>query len=260
MDICKYTLKEIIEKDVAIIGYYGAPSKQELIKASRKFPLAPFFDLDLFFDAPQSDLLPESYCHIVRNCIDNALAVAHQLLCIVASTGDENCNAGRYIAHLLQTHLEAPVFFTRNNRGGNPLQPLLCEARGPLSERLSRVMETIITPLAEQERNKAFLSKCEPTAGFWGTPPHPKSILDLFPPTTHIFGWTRCVEQNTPADLTLEMTVPENIPIVFFAQSGCPKTLLAKELARKHNGLFISTDDGLSAAQFDAIKLFLKDA
>ena len=260
MDICKYTLQEIIEKDVPVIGYYGAPSKQELIKASRKFPLAPFFDLDIYYDAPMTDLLPDSYCHIIRNCIDNAMAASQQLLCVVASTGEERCDAGRYAARLLTEHLAVPVFTTKNNRGGNTLQPLLCESRGPLKARMARIMESIVNPLSEQERNKAFLSKCTPTAGYWGTPPHPAAILDLFPETTHILGWPRCVEQNVPADIALEMTVPENLPIVYFAQSGCPKSLLAKELARKTNGLFISTHDEFSEDLHDQIKAFLKNA
>lgn len=258
MELCKSSLQEIIAKDTPVIGFYGAPPQEELKAAARKYPLAPFWDLDVFFDAPQSKLLPDAYCHIIRNCIDNAMAAKDQLLCIVAATGEEKCDAGRYAAKLLEQQLDVPVFSTTNLQGGTPTQPLLCEVKGPLKKRVVRIMETIIEPLSEQERNNAFISRCEPTIGFWGTPPHPIELLDLFPPTTHVFGWTRCVEQNSPADLELEMNVPPNLPTVFFAQGFCAKALLARDLAKQTGGMFVDTHDTLGAATMAKIEAFIR--
>ncbi|MBN2339973.1 MAG: hypothetical protein JXX29_09180 [Deltaproteobacteria bacterium] len=258
MEICRNSLAEIIEKDIRVIGFYGAPPREALEAAARQFPLAQFFDLDIFFDAPQNKLLPDAYCHIIRNCVDNALAAKHQLLCVVAATGEEKCDAGRYAARLLSAHLDGPVISTTNTKGGTPAQPLLCEAKGSLKQRAVRIMESIIEPLSEQERSNAFISRCEPTVGFWGTPPHPIEVLDLFPPTTHIFGWTRCVEQNTPADLNLEMTVNESLPTVYFAQGFCAKALLARDLAQKTGGMFVDTHDTLGAATMAKIEAFIR--
>ena len=78
------------------------------------------------------------------------------------------------------------------------------------------------------------LSSCTPTAGFWGVPPRDFSILTLFPDTTHIYGWTRCMENKTPANLDLESHFNPDIPTVFFAQSFCAKTALAHHLANLH--------------------------
>ena len=65
----------------------------------------------------------------------------------------------------------------------------------------------------------------------------------FFPNTTQVYGWIRCVEAKTPADLELEMYVDENVPTVFYAQAFCAKSQLAKYLADKYNGLYIDIDD-----------------
>ena len=59
-------------------------------------------------------------------------------------------------------------------------------------------------------------------------------ILKLFPNTTQVYGWIRCVEAGTPADLDLEMYVDENVPTVFYSQAFCSKSSLAKYLADKY--------------------------
>ncbi|MBN2530374.1 MAG: hypothetical protein JXR76_28555 [Deltaproteobacteria bacterium] len=257
MELCKYTLQQVIEKDVAVIGFYGAPSTEDLVAASKKFPLAPFWDLDRNFGVPQSGLVADDCCHVIRNCVNNAMALSNQLLCVIAA-GRERCDASEYVRYTLSANLHVPVIPVAKQVPGAPEQPLLCESRGPLKDRVARIMEAIVSPLSEQERNKAFISNCVATAGFWGTPPHLMSMLDLFPQTTHIFGWTRCVEQNAQGDMALEMTVPENLPTVFFAQKGCPKAVLAKELARKHNGLYVSSHAVITSDQMNKIKAFFK--
>ncbi|MEK7399935.1 MAG: hypothetical protein AAB116_23575, partial [Candidatus Poribacteria bacterium] len=58
----------------------------------------------------------------------------------------------------------------------------------------------------------------------------------------HIYGWARCMENKAPDNMDIEMLVDEGIPIIFFAQSFCQKTVLAKYLASKYNGLFVDVD------------------
>ena len=94
--------------------------------------------------------------------------------------------------------------------------------------------------------------------GFWGVPPNDLEILRLFPDTTHVYGWTRCVEAGTPADIDLEMFVDENIPTVFYAQAFCAKSQLAKYLADKYNGLYIDIDDYSSNSIKAKVEAFLK--
>ena len=83
-------------------------------------------------------------------------------------------------------------------------------------------------------------------------------ILKLFPDSTHVYGWTRCVEAGAPADLDLEMYVDENVPTVFYAQAFCAKSQLAKYLADKYNGLYIDIDDYASNSIRAKIEAFLR--
>jgi hypothetical protein len=252
------SLQQIIQEQQPVIGFWGAPSRQSLEQASLKNPGLPFFDLDVFYNAPFSKTVPDAYCHIIRNCIDNAIALGPLLKHIVAATGEEKCDAARYAAKLLLNLSDATIDFTTNHEKTTTVQPLLCMSKGPLKKRIIRIMESIVTPLTEQEKNVAFMTQCTPTHGFWGTPPHPIEMLDLFPETTHIFGWTRCVEQKAPADLNLEMFVTPGLPTIFFAQGFCAKAMLAKKLAEKFNGMYVDVHDSLNAATMAKIEAFIR--
>jgi hypothetical protein len=100
---------------------------------------------------------------------------------------------------------------------------------------------------------------CTPTAGFWGVPPRDFSLLDLFPDTTHIYGWTRCMENKTPADHELELVYNPDVPTVFYAQSFCAKTALARHLALKHpHGLYLDSDVTAGGSAKAKIQAFLE--
>jgi hypothetical protein len=119
-------------------------------------------------------------------------------------------------------------------------------------------MRAIVQPMDDTEMAAAGAARGEPTHGFWGTPPHPIELLDLFPETTHLFGWTRCVEQGRPADLELEMAVPSDLPIIFFSQGFCPKASLARHLAEKYRGMHVDVHDALNAATRAKIEAFIR--
>ncbi len=252
------TLSEIIVSNSRVIGFWGAPPGRDLEEASRRFDGATFFDLDVFYDAKKSGAVPDAFCHIIRNCVDNAIALGDRLHCVVAATGPEKCDAGRFAARLVEEITGVEVVVTVNEGRKDPGAPLLCESRGSLKKRIIRTMEAIIEPLTSDEQRRAMADRCEPTHGFWGTPPHPIEVLDLFPETTHVFGWTRCVEQGRPADLDLETTVPDGLPIVFFSQGFCAKSMLAKQLAHKHRGMHVDVHDTLSAATMAKIEAFIR--
>ncbi len=257
MFLCRLKPAEIISSRQKVIGFWGAPPAHALEQAAERFPGAGFLDLDVFFGAPVSGVLPDAYCHIIRNCIDNALWLGDRLVAVVAACGEEKCDAGRYAAALLAAR-GIEVIATVNPNRQRTAQPLLCEAKGPLKKRAIRIMESIVEPLSDRERNAAFMTRCTPTVGFWGTPPHPIEVLELFPDTTHIFGWTRCVEMGVPADLELERQVPGDLPIVFFSQGFCAKAMIARELAKQYSGMYVDVHDQMHAATMAKIEAFIR--
>ncbi len=251
-------INDVIKSGRQVIGFWGAPPLDAFLQASIKYPGLPFFDLDVYYEAPATKKLPDAYCHIMRNCVDNAMALKEQMLSLIAATGEEKCDAGRYAAYLLKEEGIKDVVFTVNHNTIQIARPFLCEAEGPLKARAIRIMESIVEPLSQKEIKKAKDARCIPVAGFWGTPPHPIEVLDLFPDKTHIFGWTKCVETGTPALFKLEKEVPDNLPIVFFSQGFCAKAMIAKELATKYRGMYVDTHDSLNAATMAKIEAFIR--
>ena len=252
------TVGEIRAIGRPLVGFYGAPPREILLDAARRHD-GLLVDLDVDYRAPAAKIVPDAYCHIIRNCVDNALALGEALVCVVAATGKEKCDAGRFAAWLIESRLSrSEVLFTENPVPGPRRPPLLCESRSPLKNRAIRIMRAIVEDLTPDEQAAARAARCEATHGFWGTPPHPIEVLDLFPETTHLFGWTRCVEEGRPADLELEMAVPENLPIVFFSQGFCQKAALARHLSEKHNGIHIDVHDTLNAAIVAKVEAFIR--
>ena len=251
------TIPEILDDPKPVVGFFGAPPRAMLLEEVEKRN-ARLVDLDIDYKAPTVNLVPKSYCHILRNCVDNAAALGPRLVSVVAAVGKEKCDGGRFTAWILQEKLHVPVLFTECTEMGPARPPHLCEAAGPLKKRVIRIMRSIVEPLTAIEETAASERRCTPTHGFWGTPPHPIEVLDLFPETTHVFGWTRCVEQGRPADLALEMRVPEGLPIVFFSQGFCQKAALAKHLAESRGGIHVDVHDTMNAAVTAKIEAFIR--
>jgi hypothetical protein len=251
-------LDVLLARGERVLGFWGVPPRAALEAAAARFPGLGFYDLDVHRGAPAAKAVPDAYCHIIRNCVDNALALGGRLACLVAATGPEKCDAGRLAARLVAEATGAKVVETVNPGAAVLGEPLLCEARGPLKARVVRLVETPIEPLTSAERASAREARCEPTCGFWGTPPHPIELLELFPDTAHVFGWTRCVELGRPADLDLEAEVPADLPVVFFSQGFCAKSMLARRLAKRHRGLHVDVHDALGAAAMAKIEAFIR--
>ena len=219
-------------------GIVGVPplSVMELL-ATPEFEI---FDLD----EPQgkidietaSPFLPRVYCGILRTVISNSLAIQPDIIYI--DTGSGKCDCAVHTATVLEDILpNCRIERTRNNDSadfGNPL----CRTRMNLADKMAAITASVQNPLPYKA-----LQACNPTAGFWGVPPRDFSLLKFFPDTTHIYGWTRCMENKTPDNLNLEMHFNPDVPTVFFAQSFCAKTALARHLASKHPyGLFLDCD------------------
>jgi len=173
-----------------------------------------------------AEFLPRVYCAILRTVVLNAMHL--DLDRIYIDVGPGKCDCALHVATILEDMLQIPVIRTVNlddTSFGTPL----CRTRMPLFDKFVAITGRVVSPAPPPQP-----PPCSPTAGFWGVPPRDFSILTLFPDTTHIYGWTRCMENKTPADLDLEMHINEAIPTVFFAQSFCAKTALAHHLARQH--------------------------
>lgn len=258
MKLCRHPLSTVVAEGIEVLGFYGFPPRTTLAAVSAAHPGLAWFDLDVYHEARFARVVPQAYCHIIRNCIDNALALGPCLKTVVTAIGAEKCDAGRFASRLLAELLSCPVVETTNEQNTTRTTPLLCEARGPLRQRVVRIMDSIVEPLGAEECTAAEQAQVQATCGFWGTPPHPIEVLDLFPETTAIYGWTRCVELARPADLDLELYVPADLPIVFFSQGFCHKALIARTLAERHRGMHVDVHDTLGAATTAKIEAFIR--
>jgi hypothetical protein len=170
--------------------------------------------------------VPRVYCAILRTVVLNCLHLP--LDRVVIDVGPGKCDCALHVAEVLTDMLSIPVIRTRNQDTqafGNPL----CTARLPLLEKFSRITRGVQSPAPYTP-----IEPCRPSCGFWGVPPRDFSLLSAFPDTAHVFGWTRCMENKTPADLEMEKFFDPALPTIFFSQSFCAKAALAKHLAGKH--------------------------
>lgn len=197
-------------------------------------------------------MLPRVYCAILRTVVLNAMHL--KLDAIIIDVGPGKCDGALHVATVLEDGLDIPVIRTRN-LDQEPFGHPLCRTEMNMTEKLLAITERVKSPLVMA--NPPPL--CQPTAGFWGVPPRDFSIFSLFPDTTHVYGWTRCMENKTPADAGLEAHVNKEIPTVFFAQSFCAKTALARLLARKHpRALYLDIDVNPGSSAKAKIQAFLE--
>ncbi len=220
------------------VGIVGIPPLS--IMKELASPGIEIFDLD----EPQgkvdietaSPFLPRVYCGILRTVIANSITIRPERIYI--DTGAGKCDCAVHTATVLADSLpETEIIRTKNGDKENFGTPL-CRTEGNLLQRMTKITASVQSVKAYQDQ-----AACKATVGFWGVPPRDFSFLNLFPDTTHIYGWARCMENKTPDYLDLEMHYNPDIPTVFFAQSFCAKTALARHLAAKHpHGLYLDCD------------------
>ncbi len=234
-----------------IIAFWGYPNPQLISKIKQQYPSLQWLDLDIDYGNPRSDVLPDAYCKIIKNIFDNALYLKDRLELILAPIGKDKCDSGWFAAQLLKDKgfkVIESVFENIDNK--RPLN--ISTSKLPLKQKINLITKNIV-----EEKEYKF-EQCKAEFGFWGVPPNDLDILDMFPDTTHVYGWTRCVEANAPADINLEMFVDKDVPTVFYAQAFCSKCQLAKYLADKYNGLYIDIDDFATNSVRAKIEAFLR--
>lgn len=234
-----------------IIAFWGYPHPQLISDVKNQYPNATWVDLDIDFGYTNTNILPDAYCKIIKNIFNNAMHLKNQIQVILAPTGKDKCDSGWFAAQILKEkgfNVIESIFET--NEYKSPIN--ISTSTLPLKEKFNLITKNIV------EDKKYNLEQCKPLFGFWGVPPNDLNILDLFPPQTHVYGWTRCVEAKTPADINLEMYVEPDVPTVFYAQAFCSKCQLAKYLADKYNGLYIDIDDFATNSVHAKIEAFLR--
>ena len=231
------------------IGFWGYPDPTVTEEIKKEFPNAEWIDLDIDFGYDDKKILPESYCKIIKNIVNNSLTIKPTK--IIAPIGKDKCDSGWFAAQVLRD-LGLNVIETKYEQTTDKKELIISKSNLPLYDKVNTIMNNIINPI------KYNLPEVKPKFGFWGVPPNDLEILRLFPDETHVYGWTRCVEAGTPADIELEMYVDEDVPTVFYAQAFCSKAQLAKYLADKYNGLYIDIDDYANNSIQAKIEAFLR--
>lgn len=236
------------------IGFWGVPNPHIIKDLQLQYPKSEWLDLDIDFGHPETNILPDAYCKIIKNIINNSIALRQELSTIVAPIGKDKCDSGWFAAKVLKD-LGFDVIESIFEDISTRREPLISTSNLPLFDKVNMIMNNIIST---QRPTMEELKPCKPEFGFWGVPPNDLEILKLFPDNTHVYGWTRCAEMGVPADIDLEMYVEDEVPTVFYSQAFCSKCQLAKYLADKHNGLYIDIDDVASNSVKAKIEAFLR--
>ena len=237
-------------QDNNIIGFWGYPNPELVKQIKEQYPNSQWVDLDIDFGNPDKEILPKSYCKIIKNIVNNAIAL--KPIKILAPIGKDKCDSGWFVSKvLIDMGFDCLTSIYEVLESRKKIK--VCTSNLPLIEKFDTIMNNVIDGIPDKEYPQV---KAE--FGFWGVPPNDYEILKLFPNTTHIYGWTRCTEAGVPADIDLEMFVEPDVPTVFYAQAFCAKTQLAKYLADKYNGLYIDVDDYINNSIKAKIEAFLR--
>jgi len=196
--------------------------------------------------------LPEVYCAILRTVAANAVALRPQRIFIDVGRG--KCDGATHVATILRHVLPASEVIAVENHDSEPFSTPRCLTKMPLLDKMQAITASVLSSAAHPS-----FAACRPTAGFWGVPPRDFSLLKLFPDTTHVFGWARCMENKTPDNSMLEEFFDPEIPTVFFTQSFCAKSALARHLAGKHPcALLVDSDVSASNSGRAKVQAFLE--
>lgn len=236
------------------VGIVGIPPVETIRELNARNITIHDLDAKLVPDSIDgvSPYLPKVYCAILRTVVLNALHL--ELDAIYIDVGPGKCDAALHVATILEDALAIPVIRTRNvDRVG--FGTPICRSPMNLTKKFLQITEGV----KSAHKPSTQPDRCSPKAGFWGVPPRDFSILAPFPEKTHVYGWTRCMENKTPADAELESHYNTDIPTVFFAQSFCAKSALAKFLADKHpNAIYLDVDFHTSSSARAKVQAFLE--
>ena len=146
------------------IGFWGYPHPDIIKKTKEDYPNAEWIDLDIDFYYPKTNILPESYCKIIRNIIDNAMFLKPDL--ILAPIGKDKCDSGWFASKIL-----ADMGFNVIQTIFEDLEPKrelkICTSNLPLYDKITRITGNIIDavdqnlPQIPAEFAQAFCAKSQ---------------------------------------------------------------------------------------------------
>ncbi len=236
------------------VGIVGVPPLGVIDRLRREKAL--IFDLDepivqTSIEAA-SPFLPAVYCAILRTVVINAVSL--DLDAIYIDVGPGKCDCALHTATILEDSLPTTAVIRTRNQDRVDFGTPVSRTRMGLVDKLAAITASVTDPNPHKPR-----PPCPPTAGFWGVPPRDFSLLSLFPDTTHVYGWSRCMENKTPDNPALEEHCNQGVPTVFFAQAFCAKTALARHLAQRHpQALYVDCDVTASSSVKAKIQAFLE--
>jgi len=151
--------QNIKAKKLRSVGIWGYPDPKILLQIRKKYPNHEIIDLDVNYETPNSGILPEAYCRIIKNIIDNALFLKENLEIIIASVGEEKCDSGRFAAKILED-MEFNVVETKFNESKKSFPTLISTSNLPLKQKILTIMDNLI------EVEKLDLIEVNPEYGF----------------------------------------------------------------------------------------------
>lgn len=236
------------------VGIVGVPPLS--VMQTLTAPHIKVYDLDepqgMIDIETASPFLPQVYCGILRTVMANSLIIRPDVIYI--DIGPGKCDCAVHTATVLEDTLPKTRIIRTRNQDSTDFGTPLCTTRMDLLKKMQA-----ITACVQSTTPYHSLQPCKAVAGFWGVPPRDFSLLSLFPDTTHVYGWARCMENKTPDNLKLELHYNPDIPTVFFAQSFCAKTALARHLATKHpHALYLDCDVTAGNSAKAKIQAFLE--
>ena len=85
-----------------IIGFWGYPHPKLIEKYKKLYPNALWVDFDIDYGFMKQDILPESYCTIIKNILNCAFHYKNNLLVILAPIGKDKCDSGWFAYEILK--------------------------------------------------------------------------------------------------------------------------------------------------------------
>ena len=128
-------------ESITKIGFWGYPDPDIVKKVKQDYPNAEWIDLDIDFYYPKTNILPESYCKIIRNIVDNTIYLKPDL--IVAPIGKDKCDSGWFASRIL-SDMGFNVIQTIYEKLEPKREIVICDSNMPLYDKITTITAGII--------------------------------------------------------------------------------------------------------------------
>ena len=127
------------------IGFWGYPPPEIIKRVKNEYPKAQWFDLDFDLSdrVPDANILPESYCKIIKQIINNSIYFQDELIKIIAPVGKDKCDSGWFAAQLLKDmgfNVEETKFESFEHRS----EVVISTSNMPLYDKITTITANIV--------------------------------------------------------------------------------------------------------------------